>query len=33
MTCQIQSIYDSESEFSNDIKKIIRKKFEEGKSE
>ena len=33
MTCQNQSIYDSESEFSNDIKKIIRTKYEEGKSE
>ena len=33
MTCQNQSIYDSEAEFSNDIKKIIRSKFEEGKSE
>ena len=33
MTCQNQSIYDSESEFSNDIKKIIRTKYEEGESE
>ena len=33
MTCQNQSIYDSEAEFSNDIKKIVRTKFEEGKSE
>ena len=33
MTCQNQSIYDSEAEFSNDIKKIVRNKFEEGKSE
>ena len=33
MTCQNQSIYDSEAEFSKDIKKIIRTKFEEGKSE
>ncbi len=33
MTCQNQSIYDSEAEFSNDIKKIVRIKFEEGKSE
>ena len=32
MTCQNQSIYDSESEFSNDIKKIIRNKYEEGES-
>ena len=33
MTCQNQSIYDSEAEFSNDIKKIVRTKFKEGKSE
>ena len=33
MTCQNQSIYDSDAEFSNDIKNIIRKKFKEGKSE
>ncbi len=33
MTCQNQSIYDSEADFSNDIKKIVRTKFEEGKSE
>ena len=33
MTCQNQSIHDSDAEFSNDIKKIIKKKFEEGKSE
>ncbi len=33
MTCQNQSIYDSEAEFSNDIKKIVKAKFEEGKSE
>ena len=33
MTCQNQSIYDSEAEFSNDIKKIVKTKFEEGKSE
>ncbi len=33
MTCQNQSIYDSEADFSNDIKKIVRKKFQEGKSE
>ncbi len=33
MTCQNQSIYDSEAEFSNDIKKIVRSKFKEGKSE
>ena len=33
MTCQNQSIYDSEAEFSNDIKKIVRSKFQEGKTE
>tara|TARA_B100001778_G_C18415418_1_gene550862 strand:- start:588 stop:842 length:255 start_codon:yes stop_codon:yes gene_type:complete len=33
MTCQNQSIHDSEAEFSNDIKKIVRNKFNEGKSE
>ena len=33
MTCQNQSIYDSEAEFSRDIKKIVRAKFEEGESE
>ncbi len=33
MTCQNQSIHDSEAEFSNDIKKIVKTKFEEGKSE
>ena len=33
MTCQNQSIYDSEAEFSNDIKKIVKAKFIEGKTE
>ncbi len=33
MTCQNQSIYDSDAEFSNDIKKIVKKKLQEGKSE
>ena len=33
MTCQNQSIYDSDAEFSNDIKKIVKQKFEEGESE
>ncbi len=33
MTCQNQSINDSEAEFSEDIKKIVRSKFQEGKSE
>ena len=33
MTCQNQSIYDSDAEFSNDIKKIVKQKLLEGKSE
>ena len=33
MTCQNQSIYDSDADFSIDIKNIIREKFLEGKSE
>ena len=33
MTCQNQSIYDSDAEFSNDIKKIVKQKLREGKSE
>ena len=33
MTCQNQSIYDSDAEFSNDIKKIVKLKLQEGKSE
>ena len=33
MTCQNQSVYDSEAEFSNDIKNIVETKFEEGKTE
>ena len=33
MTCQNQSIYDSDAEFSNDIKRIVKQKFQEGKSE
>ena len=33
MTCQNQSIYDSEAEFSKDIKKIVKAKFEQGESE
>ena len=33
MTCQNQSIYDSDAEFSNDIKKIVKEKFQEGTSE
>tara|TARA_B100002051_G_scaffold247332_1_gene256305 strand:- start:464 stop:844 length:381 start_codon:yes stop_codon:yes gene_type:complete len=33
MTCQNQSVYDSDAEFSNDIRKIVRDKFNQGKSE
>ena len=33
MTCQNQSIYDSESEFANDIKIIVKEKFNEGLDE
>ena len=33
MTCQNQSVYDSESEFANDIKIIVKEKFNEGLSE
>ena len=33
MTCQNQSVYDSDADFSNDIKKIVKQKFEKGKSE
>ena len=33
MTCQNQSIYDSDAEFSNDIKKIVKQKLHEGESE
>ena len=33
MTCQNQTIYDSDAEFSQDIKKIVRKKLLEGKNE
>ena len=33
MTCQNQSIYDSDAEFSNDIKRIVKEKFQDGKSE
>ena len=32
MTCQNQSIYDSDAEFSNDIKKIVKQKLQEGES-
>ena len=33
MTCQNQSVYDSESEFANDIKIIVKEKFNEGLDE
>ena len=33
MTCQNQSIYDSDAEFSNDIKKIVKNKLQKGESE
>ena len=33
MTCQNQSIYDSDSDFSKDIIKIVESKFKEGHDE
>ena len=33
MTCQNQSVYDSDSEFANDIKNIVKEKFNEGLDE
>ena len=33
MTCQNQSVYDSESKFANDIKIIVKEKFNEGLDE
>ena len=33
MTCQNQSIYDSDADFSNNIKNIVKQKLKEGKSE
>ena len=33
MTCQNQSIYDSDAEFSNDIKKIVKQKLQEWEME
>ena len=33
MTCQNQSVYDSDSDYSKDIKKIVEDKFKEGLSE
>ena len=33
MTCQNQSVYDSDSEFANDIKNVVKEKFNEGLNE
>ena len=33
MTCQNQSVHDSDSDYSRDIKIFVKKKFEEGLSE
>ena len=33
MTCQNQSVHDSDSDYSKDIKKFVKKKFEEGLNE
>ena len=33
MTCQNQSIHDSDSDYSRDVKILVKKKFEEGLSE
>ena len=33
MTCQNQSVYDSDSDYSKDIKILVKEKFEEGLSE
>ena len=33
MTCQNQSVYDSDSDYSKDIKIFVKEKFEEGLSE
>ena len=33
MTCQNQSVHDSDSDYSKDIKKFVREKFEEGLNE
>ena len=30
MTCQNQSIYDSDAEFSNDIKNLVKNKLQQG---
>ena len=33
MTCQNQSVYDSDSDFAKDIKNLVEDKFEEGLDE
>ena len=33
MTCQNQSIHDSDAEFSNDIKEIVKQKLQQGENE
>ena len=33
MTCQNQSVYDSDSAYAKDIKKLVEKKFKQGLSE
>ena len=33
MTCQNQSVYDSDSDYSKDIKKFVKEKFDEGLGE
>ena len=33
MTCQNQSVYDSDSEYAIDLKKLVEEKFKEGLSE
>ena len=33
MTCQNQSVYESDSEFANDIKKLVKEKFKDGLDE
>ena len=33
MTCQNQSVYDSDSDYSGDIKIFVKEKFEEGSNE
>ena len=33
MTCQNQSVYDSDSDYSSDIKMFVKEKFEEGLNE